>query len=77
MSHHVAKLGEGLTRRESDIYACICRGMSVTEVARHLGISTKTVKNRTTDVWAKVGPDARRSIVSGTSREINMKKVTA
>ncbi|WP_271409886.1 helix-turn-helix transcriptional regulator [Pseudomonas sp. Q1-7] len=47
------------TPRESEIIACIRRGMSNKETARHLGISDKTVKVHLNHIYGKLGVSRR------------------
>lgn len=45
----------GLTGRERDILNAIVRGDSNREIANHLGLSEKTVKNYVSDILSKLG----------------------
>ena len=55
-----ARAGEGapiLTQREEEVLQCIANGMSSSELAAHLFISQKTVKNHLASIYEKL--DAR------------------
>ena len=45
----------GLTRREQEILSCLVEGMTNKEIARHLYISDKTVRNHLSGVYRKMG----------------------
>lgn len=47
--------GKPLTRREREILALVARGMAAKQVARHLGISPKTVERHKGHIFAKLG----------------------
>ena len=47
-------LETGLTSRERDILNAIVRGDSNREIAQHLGLSEKTVKNYVSDILSKL-----------------------
>lgn len=49
-----ASLGS-LTAREREILALVARGMAAKQVARHLGISPKTVEQHKTRMFSKLG----------------------
>ena len=44
-----------LTAREQDIMHLLARGQSVTDIAEHLGVSTKTVRNNLCRIFPKLG----------------------
>jgi DNA-binding CsgD family transcriptional regulator len=44
-----------LTRRQREVLALISRGLAAKQVARHLGISPKTVERHKTQIFAKLG----------------------
>jgi DNA-binding NarL/FixJ family response regulator len=50
---------ERLTPRERDIAAAVCAGLSNREIAARLGIQEKTVRNRLTALFEKVGVRTR------------------
>jgi DNA-binding NarL/FixJ family response regulator len=55
-----ARVGEGaplLTQREEEVLQCIANGLSSSELAAHLFISQKTVKNHLASIYEKL--DAR------------------
>ena len=52
-----------LTRRESEILACLRTEMTAEEIARHLGISYPTVKTHVRSVYRKLGVSSRRAAV--------------
>jgi DNA-binding NarL/FixJ family response regulator len=45
----------GLTGRQRQILSLVSRGFAAKQVARHLGISEKTVENHKTRIFAKLG----------------------
>ena len=45
----------GLTRREAEVLKLIAEGLSSKEIARHLGVSFKTVVSHRTHLLEKVG----------------------
>ena len=44
-----------LTARERDVLSLVARGLAGKQVARHLGISAKTVERHKTKIYAKLG----------------------
>ena len=44
-----------LTKRQRQILSLVSRGLAAKQVARHLGISEKTVENHKTRIFAKLG----------------------
>jgi DNA-binding NarL/FixJ family response regulator len=64
LDRHVAKVvvdeeGDGLTGRQSEIAACVARGMSNKQIARHLGISPTTVKTHLHNIFERMGVSGR------------------
>ncbi|UZN03130.1 helix-turn-helix transcriptional regulator [Cellulomonas sp. S1-8] len=56
------RTGDGvadLSPRESQVMACIARGLRNTEVAAELGVTEKTVKNHVNRIFSKLGADGR------------------
>ena len=47
--------GAGLTRREQAVLLLVSAGLSNRGIARHLGISEKTVNNHLSAIYAKIG----------------------
>ncbi|GAC1601507.1 MAG: HD domain-containing protein [Acidimicrobiales bacterium] len=60
-SANVARPG-GLTEREIDVLRLISRGRSNKEVARHLGISAKTVGSHVEHIYVKAGVRTRAGV---------------
>ena len=62
-----------LTGRQRQILSLVSRGFAAKQVARHLGISEKTVENHKTRIFAKLGvPNqtaAVAQLIAGRSRE--------
>ncbi len=56
-------LVERLTSRESDVLACIDRGMRNREAACLLGVSENTVKFHLRNIYGKLGVDSRLDAV--------------
>lgn len=54
----------GLTDREHEILQLIAQGLPLKQIASKLGITTKTVENHTTKVYAKLGVRNRREAVA-------------
>jgi DNA-binding NarL/FixJ family response regulator len=53
-----------LTAREEEVLGLIARGWSNTEIARHLVVSEKTVRNHVSNILSKLDvPDRARAIV--------------
>ncbi|ADG76271.1 transcriptional regulator, LuxR family [Cellulomonas flavigena DSM 20109] len=48
-----------LSPRESQVMACVARGMRNTEIAAELGVTVKTVKNHVNRIFGKLGVDGR------------------
>lgn len=53
------QIGSALTPRERDIVAGVAAGRSNREIARRLGIKERTVKNRLTVIYQKLGVKTR------------------
>ncbi len=53
---------ERLTARERDIIELVMTGATNQEIAHHLGISLKTVKNTLTGIFAKTGTASRTQL---------------
>ncbi len=51
-----------LSQREREIAALVATGASNKEIARHLAISIKTVKNTLTNVFVKTGTRSRTEL---------------
>jgi DNA-binding NarL/FixJ family response regulator len=49
----------GLSRRETEVMELIATGRSNGEIAQHLFLSEKTVKNHVNRIYAKLGADSR------------------
>lgn len=47
--------GKSLTNREREVLGLVARGMAAKQVARHLGISPKTVERHKGHIFAKLG----------------------
>ncbi len=56
------RLLDPLTARERDIIEWVVTGATNKEIAYHLGISTKTVKNTLTGIYAKTGTASRTQL---------------
>ncbi|WP_280518812.1 helix-turn-helix domain-containing protein [Planobispora rosea] len=48
-----------MSRRETEVMELIANGHSNGEIARHLFLSEKTVKNHVNRIYAKLGVDSR------------------
>lgn len=59
-----AQVFAGLTPREREVLERIARGRSNEEIAQDLGLSEKTVRNATTNVYAKIGVKSRAQAVA-------------
>lgn len=53
-----------LTKREGEILDLVARGLAGKQVARHLGISAKTVEQHKTHIFAKLGVPNQTAAVS-------------
>jgi DNA-binding NarL/FixJ family response regulator len=53
-----------LTPREQEVLALVARGLAAKQVARHLGISAKTVERHKTKIYAKLGVPNQTAAVS-------------
>jgi two-component system, NarL family, response regulator YdfI len=56
--------GIALTEREQEVLLLMARGERSKEIARHLGISTRTVAAHLSNIYAKLGVDSRVSAVT-------------
>ncbi|HEX9891634.1 MAG TPA: LuxR C-terminal-related transcriptional regulator [Actinomycetota bacterium] len=56
--------GQPLTRREREVLELVARGLVGKQVARHLGISPKTVERHKTHIFAKLGVPNQAAAVS-------------
>jgi DNA-binding NarL/FixJ family response regulator len=52
-----------LSDRERDVLDLLARGLPTATIAARLGVSTKTVRNRLSDVFAKLGAGSRTEAV--------------
>jgi DNA-binding NarL/FixJ family response regulator len=64
LDRHAARVvvdeeGDGLTERQHEIAACVARGMSNKQIARHLGISPTTVKTHLHNIFERMGVSGR------------------
>ena len=55
---------ERITERERDVLELIADGLSNTEISRRLFLSEKTVRNRVSDVFTKLGVASRAEAVA-------------
>lgn len=53
-----------LTPRENEVLSLVARGLAAKQVARHLGISHKTVERHKTKIFAKLGVPNQAAAVS-------------
>lgn len=53
-----------LTKREQEILALVANGLAAKQVARHLGISAKTVEQHKTHIFTKLGVPNQTAAVS-------------
>lgn len=53
-----------LTKREREILSLVARGLAAKQVARHLGISPKTVERHKTRIFSKLGVPNQAAAVS-------------
>ena len=58
-----AQTAPDLTRRERQILAHIARGLDNLQIAAHLDLSEKTVRNHITAVFAKMGVESRAQAI--------------
>jgi DNA-binding CsgD family transcriptional regulator len=54
----------GLTRREEQVLALLCRGMSAAQIEETLFVSNSTVKTHTHSVYQKLGIHGRQDVIS-------------
>lgn len=52
-----------LSDRERDVLDLLARGLPTATIAARLGVSTKTVRNRLSDIFAKLGASSRTEAV--------------
>lgn len=63
--------GRSLTNREREVLGLVARGMAAKQVARHLGISPKTVERHKGHIFAKLGVSNQAAAVHlGMAREL-------
>jgi DNA-binding CsgD family transcriptional regulator len=69
-AHFVVYGGEGdasslanLTKREHEIVADLCKGLSNKEIARHRNISVNTVQNHLRSIFGKLGHNSRTKLI--------------
>ncbi|MEU4829559.1 helix-turn-helix transcriptional regulator [Streptosporangium sp. NPDC023615] len=53
----------GLSRRETEVMELIATGRSNGQIAQHLFLSEKTVKNHVNRIYAKLGADSRGTAI--------------
>ena len=63
MSASIKQWSKLLTPRECAVALLICGGLSSKEVARELGLSRSTVKNRTHSIFQKLGVKNRQGLI--------------
>lgn len=61
-ARHLATLGR-LTAREEQILDQIARGLNNADIARHLGLRAKTVRNHITSIFSKLGIATRAQAI--------------
>ena len=59
---------DSLTARERVLAALVCRGWSNQRISGELGITVRTVKNRLTVVYDKVGVHSRAELIVAITR---------
>lgn len=64
-----AKRGHDLTKREYEVLCLMAKGMRNREIAKHLNITERTVKNHVTQVIAKLGVKSRTEAVTQALKE--------
>ena len=57
-------VADDLTTTEFTMAMLACRGWTNAEIARHMGVSPGTVKNRLSGVYAKLGIGTRAELVA-------------
>ena len=66
-----ASNGKSLTNREREVLRLVAHGMAAKQVARHLGISPKTVERHKGHIFAKLGVSNQAAAVHvGMAREM-------
>lgn len=61
-SAHLTEI-DGLTKRELDVFRLICRALSGNEIASELQMSEKTVRNHTSNIYAKLDVQNRQQAI--------------
>ncbi len=54
----------GITRREKEIIACVCEGLSNKEIAQRLGLSEYTVKTHLNNIFRKLNVTSRSQLMA-------------
>ena len=54
---------EDLTERERQVVELIARGLGNKDIAAHLAISTKTVRNHITSIFSKLAASTRAQVI--------------
>ncbi|MFF0310797.1 LuxR C-terminal-related transcriptional regulator [Streptosporangium sp. NPDC004379] len=57
------RVATGLSRREAEVMELIATGRSNGQIAQHLFLSEKTVKNHVNRIYAKLGADCRMTAI--------------
>ncbi|MBO0874938.1 MAG: helix-turn-helix transcriptional regulator, partial [Pseudonocardia sp.] len=65
----------GLSVRERDITALVCRGMSSKEISERLHITVNTVQEHLKSIFDKTGVRSRRELVSAILQEQYLPRV--
>ena len=52
-----------LTKREEEVFSLLVKNMTTSEIAKHLDISEKTVRNHISNAMQKLGVKGRASAV--------------
>ncbi|GAA4234829.1 DNA-binding NarL/FixJ family response regulator [Streptosporangium album] len=60
----------GLSRRETEVMELIATGRSNGQIAQHLFLSEKTVKNHVNRIYAKLGVDSRVTAIGLWQRRV-------
>lgn len=67
---HASSPGKSLTPREREVLGLVARGMAAKQVARHLGISPKTVERHKGHIFAKLGVSNQAAAVHAMGAEL-------